>query len=786
MPDTRISDLPAAAALAAPDLLPVVQGSGAAAVTRRASLAQVTAGVFAERMFHVRDHGAAGNGTTDDAAAIQAAIDAAAAAGGGIVRLGPRRYRVTGSEIVVKENVCLEGPLFPGGQRPSADYRSVPGTLLLSSARTIRVMRGATLRRAAVIRDGLGAPPATMRAGINLRAAMAGTAVTIGDGGGTHHDVLVEDLLILGFDLAIRADNSQRVNIRRIRGDNRNGLWLSRTYDITRVHDVHFWPFLTGNIGGVSLVQMPVAGAANNGAGLIRITTASAHNLVTGDLVNITGLNGLGAANANIRTTATVVDATRFDLQGTAFSGSWGGAGTLSVWNNRRLGTGFRVESSDVAEFVNCFTYGYDIGFDLGDGAQSIQLHNCSVDDFLTLRDPGSIGAWIRGNAFRTKWVGGFISSQATAIRVDSSSPTQGDNQFVGVMVGGGGAGRTVEVLDGGLTLVACDLPASTVYLASAGDSLAVVASDTRSATFSGQTPADVSRIVLVANRTQALRSSPDQQATVVPRRSTSLGAELDFENAEGNVSWGLSVGAGATAPLQIGGDAAVNPNGGVLFGAASAMTGPMQVTLRRASATPANGHALGQVVFSGNNAAGTETAFARAGGISETVTAGSEAGAFVVETRNGANLTERLRVAANGTVTLTGPLVLPGNPTASSHAASRGYVDGQFTARRLPVVAVSATTALTLAAHNSRLVSANPGATLSMDWAATGDGFSCLVANRTGADLAIGMTGFTGTTPSNPDGLTRIRAGGLATLLAFSPDGGTTRVLMLAGAGAP
>jgi polygalacturonase len=101
MPDTRISDLPAATALAPADLAPVVQGSGAAAETRRASFAQITAGIFAERMFHVRDYGAIGNGIADDAAAIQAAIDAANAAGGGIVRLGPRRYRVAAAELVV-------------------------------------------------------------------------------------------------------------------------------------------------------------------------------------------------------------------------------------------------------------------------------------------------------------------------------------------------------------------------------------------------------------------------------------------------------------------------------------------------------------------------------------------------------------------------------------------------------------------------------------------------------------------------------------------------------------
>ncbi|MBU8538754.1 glycosyl hydrolase family 28-related protein [Falsiroseomonas tokyonensis] len=785
MADAKISDLPAATALAAADIAPIVQGSGAAAVTRRATFAQITAGVHAERMFHVRDFGAVGNGTTDDAAAIQAAIDAAAAAGGGLVRLGPRRYRVTGSDIVLKENVCLEGPgAFPGGQRVSADYRNIPGTLLLSSARTIQVLRASTLRALTLIRDGLGAPPASLRAAVNLRNDMAGTAITVGGASGGHHDALIEDLLILGFDLAIRSDNNQRLNVRRLRGDNRNGIYLSNTRDISRIHDVHFWPFLTGNIGGISLYQRALAAVANNGSGAVRITTTTAHGLVTGDLVNTFGIGGVPPANG--RFTVTVIDSTRIDLQGSSFSGSWAGSGSLSVWNNRRLGTAFRVEVSDVAEFINCFCYGYERGFDLGDGAQSIQLHNCSVDDSFSLKDPNTVGALIQGSAFRTKWVGGFISSQATAIRVNSTSSTQGDNQFVGVMVGGDGGGRAVEVFDGGLTLVACDLPAARVYLGSSGDSLSVVASDTRSTTFEAQTGADLARIALVGNRLQALGSSPDQASALLRRRSEALGAELDLENQDGAISYRLSLGAGALAPLTIGGDAAANPNGGIVLGADSAMTAPMKMTLRRSSTTPAAGHALGQLAFSGRNLAGTETEFARAGGISEAVTTGAEAGAFVVETRNGGSLAERFRISATGTVTLTGPLVLPADPTATNQAANKGYVDAQFTDRRLPVVATSGATALTLAAHNGRLVSANAGTTLSIAWASTGDGFSCLVANRGASDLALSMSGFTAATPTNPDGLTKIRAGGLATLLAFSPDGGTTKVLMLAGAGAP
>jgi hypothetical protein len=352
--------------------------------------------------------------------------------------------------------------------------------------------------------------------------------------------------------------------------------------------------------------------------------------------------------------------------------------------------------------------------------------------------------------------------------------------------VGGGGAGRTVEVIDGGLTLVACDLPAASAYLASTGDSLSVVASDTRSATFTGQTPEDAARIVLVANRTQAMRSSADQAISVLARRSAALGAELDFENQDASVSYAMSVGAGALAPLEIGGLAGTNPNGGVVFGAASDMTAPMAVTLRRASATPAVNDVLGQLAFSGNNDAGSQTVFARAGGIAEAVAAGTEAGAFVVETRGGGGVAERFRVASSGTVTLTGQMVLPADPTASTHAARKGYVDAQFTGRQLPVVATSSATALTQATHNARLLSANAGTTLSIDWSATGNGFSCLVVNRTGADLGLTMTNFSGATPTNADGLTKIRNNGLATLLAFSPDGGTTKLLLLSGSGAP
>ncbi|MFC7552618.1 hypothetical protein ACFQU7_10685 [Pseudoroseomonas wenyumeiae] len=60
-------------------------------------------------------------------------------------------------------------------------------------------------------------------------------------------------------------------------------------------------------------------------------------------------------------------------------------------------------------------------------------------------------------------------------------------------------------------------------------------------------------------------------------------------------------------------------------------------------------------------------------------------------------------------------------------------------------------------------------------------------MVNRLGTDLALSLSGFTvNTAPTNADGFTRIRAGGIASLLVYSPDGGTTKICHLTGAGAP
>jgi len=67
-----------------------------------------------------------------------------------------------------------------------------------------------------------------------------------------------------------------------------------------------------------------VAGAANNGAGLIRITDV-AHGLTTSNYVYITGTNGTDEANGEW--VVTVISADTFDLQGSAFVNTYTSGG---------------------------------------------------------------------------------------------------------------------------------------------------------------------------------------------------------------------------------------------------------------------------------------------------------------------------------------------------------------------------------------------------------------------------------------------------------------------------
>lgn len=77
---------------------------------------------------------------------------------------------------------------------------------------------------------------------------------------------------------------------------------------------------------GLASASLVVNGAANNGAGLIRITTSTNHGYSTDDYVSIAGVGGTTEANGDWK--ITYVSATTFDLVGSAFVNAFASNGT--------------------------------------------------------------------------------------------------------------------------------------------------------------------------------------------------------------------------------------------------------------------------------------------------------------------------------------------------------------------------------------------------------------------------------------------------------------------------
>jgi hypothetical protein len=815
MADSKISELPAATTLTDADVAPLVQGSAALAVTRRTTIAAMRRAMLADRPLHVRDYGAVGDGATDDTAAFQAAIDAAAAQGGGVVLLGPRRYVISSGDIILRNGVFLRGRTSGGGWRQNGDFTTVTHAILLDPARTIRVQRNGGLEGLAVLRRGMTVPN-SLREGLDAMAAFAGTAITVGDGSGgggagNGADTTLAGLLILGFNWGIYSYGNARLRVKDVLGDARNGLYLGNAFDVCRISEVNWHPLVTtGRTWSNS--RFAIGNVTDNGVGRFRVTLTGEHSLKTGELVNISEVRNSGCPGLYGRWTVTVVDSTRLDLDGSTYVAGWTSGGAAYVQPNRRLGTAFTVTSADMASFQNCFEYGHDIGFDVQGDVHACTFANIGADGWVDAADPTTIGLRLSGTTQRNKFIGGFLSSKGVSVQVSTTGTEQ--HEIIGVDVTGG-ARRIAEVLDGQISFVGCDFTGgpgtgnqgiAAIHLAEASGNVIVTGCDIRPVTFTADSAAAMKRLSLAANRvasestnriaagrveiasvsdTAAIetRLSADADGAVNIHKRGGSGAQLRLMNAADLPAASFTLSG---TEVNFSGDANNNPNAALSLGGAG-MTQPQTLRLRRLSANPAANDRVAVLEANGNNSAAAEQTFARVAAVAEAVTSGAEAGALVFETRAAGVVAERFRISSSGTATLSGPLVLPGDPSTSLQAATKRYVDGQFTERRLATVLLSAATTLAYAAHNGRMLIANGGTTLALSWAGAGDGFSCTVVNRMGTDLALALSGFTtNTAPTNADGFTKIRAGGVASLLVYSPDGGTTRICHLTGAGAP
>lgn len=240
MSDTKISALPAITTAADSDVLPIVQGSGGSAVTRRATLTQLRSGILADRAYHVRDFGAVGDGSTNDAPAIQAAVDAMNAAGGGILEFGPHAYRLASPVIVNDVAITFQGAGYTEGSSiADGTWLSIDTTGFTPFTFTGGGARGSSVRDLAV------------RQAHNA-SQVPGWAPTDYDFVFRVQDcqgvVEFKNLLLAGVNRGIWCDNSGRLNIESLRGQVfTTGIEIDRAFDTCRIQHVHFWPFFSAD-----------------------------------------------------------------------------------------------------------------------------------------------------------------------------------------------------------------------------------------------------------------------------------------------------------------------------------------------------------------------------------------------------------------------------------------------------------------------------------------------------------------------------------------------------------
>lgn len=213
--------------------------SGSGAVTR-------TAQDKMRESVSVKDFGAVGDGVTDDTAAIQNAIDSVALAGGGVIDCSGGKWLIDSAHILVKKGVTLQGQWNNAGEELTRDYTSFDSCFILNSSYSIKLNEDfSAIKGMVIVRKGITIPTSLVAAGTHV-AAFAGTAILVGDGtSGKANDTYAGYCLILGFQYAYYNDYNERPRIEYLSGDNINGIYLNRVYDMNHLVGCHFWPYTT-------------------------------------------------------------------------------------------------------------------------------------------------------------------------------------------------------------------------------------------------------------------------------------------------------------------------------------------------------------------------------------------------------------------------------------------------------------------------------------------------------------------------------------------------------------
>lgn len=183
----------------------------------------------------VLDYGAVGDGSTDDTAAFTAALNSFGTAGGALEVPAGKRYRIA-SDITIPSNVVLVGPQrrveIPHNNL-SAPYGNITPAILLGSSAEIHMKGGSGLVGLLIYPYGMTFPQPNS-------SAWTGTAIVPEEDG-----ITISGCMILGFNAGITADGPSRGTVVDCAIDCVVGISWRNSFDSTRFHRVHIWPFAT-------------------------------------------------------------------------------------------------------------------------------------------------------------------------------------------------------------------------------------------------------------------------------------------------------------------------------------------------------------------------------------------------------------------------------------------------------------------------------------------------------------------------------------------------------------
>lgn len=251
----------------------------------------------------------------DDGPGINAALTAASTAGGGWVLLNPTKAYWSQTPITVPQNVTLGCAVPPQKQLTVANYVTL-GCSVYSAPNTTMTVNG-TLRNARVIQDNIhfAGQPTTSHAlkAITSNYSTTGTGIEM-----SAPDAIIEDTVVLGFNLNIYDFSKNRGSLRNVLLEGENCLKYGLVGDYSKATNVECWPFYSTN-RAISFYSRVISNVVDNGSGSWRVSLVSVppEAFVTGDEVYIGGTGAIGIPKGALgKHNITVINSQTFDLTG--------------------------------------------------------------------------------------------------------------------------------------------------------------------------------------------------------------------------------------------------------------------------------------------------------------------------------------------------------------------------------------------------------------------------------------------------------------------------------------